>query len=267
MRARLASGFSLGAALLLVTWSGGLPFVAAIAVGVVVALSEFYTLATAGGARPLALPAMVGAVLVVMSAGLAWPSHWTAALAAGTTIGTASLLLLGRGGASSRRVLMDWGATIAGLAYVVPPAALLLSLRAGARGLAWVVLLYVVTWSCDSGAYFAGRAFGRTPFFPAISPKKTREGALAGLLAGAAGALVVSRAAGLPLHPLLALVAGASIAVAAVAGDLVESLFKRQVGVKDSGRLIPGHGGLLDRVDSLLFAVVVTFYWYLFTNV
>jgi phosphatidate cytidylyltransferase len=119
----------------------------------------------------------------------------------------------------------------------------------------WVIALLVLSWVCDSSAYFVGGAFGRTQLAPTISPNKSVEGALAGL----AGAAIVGPLLGLGvgLPPLLMAGYGLAIGLATIVGDLVESLIKRQTGVKDSGGLIPGHGGLLDRMDSLLFCAPI----------
>jgi phosphatidate cytidylyltransferase len=115
----------------------------------------------------------------------------------------------------------------------------------------WVMALLVLSWVCDSAAYFVGGAIGRTRLAPAISPKKSVEGAVAGLVA----ASVIGPLLGLidGQAPLVMAGYGLAIALATILGDLVESLIKRQTGVKDSGGLSPGHGGLLDRMDSLLF--------------
>lgn len=124
---------------------------------------------------------------------------------------------------------------------------------ANPRGLAWFLVILCATWLCDTGQYLVGRALGKTPLSPRISPKKTVEGFLGGLVVSAGtGALAVSLF-GLDVNPLAGALIGAVVAVVAIAGDLSESLFKRQAGVKDSGDFIPGHGGMLDRIDSLLF--------------
>jgi phosphatidate cytidylyltransferase len=110
--------------------------------------------------------------------------------------------------------------------------------------------LLVLSWVCDSSAFFVGRAYGRTRLAPAVSPNKSVEGALAGLVAPAVVGLLLGPLFGIPALVLAGY--GLVIAIGTIVGDLIESLIKRQTGVKDSGVLIPGHGGLLDRMDSLL---------------
>jgi phosphatidate cytidylyltransferase len=123
----------------------------------------------------------------------------------------------------------------------------------------WVLVLLAGVWSFDTGAYLVGRAIGRRPFLPWISPKKTLEGVLGGLVAATVGVAVVLGISG--SLPLEALVLGPLLGIVAQSGDLAESLLKRAAGAKDSGTLIPGHGGILDRVDSLLFAAPVLAAW------
>ena len=136
---------------------------------------------------------------------------------------------------------------------------------AGYVGALLVGFPLILTWISDSGAYFGGRALGRRKLIPSVSPGKTVEGAVAGVsstvLVGILYAWVLQQA-GVPLSLLAGAAGGALMSVVAQVGDLSESLLKRETGVKDSGALLPGHGGLFDRVDSLLFAVPVA-YWYL----
>ena len=121
-------------------------------------------------------------------------------------------------------------------------------------GVGWVILAFVVTWANDTAAYFTGHAIGRHKLFERISPKKTWEGFLGGVAGSVAGALVVralllQESLGVPQ----AVAVGVGAAILGPLGDLAESMVKRAAGVKDSGRTIPGHGGLLDRIDALLF--------------
>ena len=127
----------------------------------------------------------------------------------------------------------------------------------GARG-SYLFLLLAVVWAGDTGAYFGGRAFGKTPLAPTISPKKTREGAFFGIVASVAGGLAIQlfyegKLAGWHVIILASILGG----ILGQLGDLVESTLKRFAGVKDSGAIIPGHGGVLDRVDGLLFAAPI----------
>ncbi|KAF1701851.1 phosphatidate cytidylyltransferase [Pseudoxanthomonas suwonensis] len=122
----------------------------------------------------------------------------------------------------------------------------------------WLLAALALVWAADTGAYFAGRHLGRHKLAPTISPNKTIEGAAGGVVAGIAAALGFGwlAGAGLPQWPALALVALVAT-LFSIAGDLIESLLKRQAGVKDSGDLIPGHGGVLDRIDGVLAALPV----------
>ena len=155
----------------------------------------------------------------------------------------------------------DTGARVAKLAagtFAVIPAwcALVLIHAQHPNGHIWLLTALAIVWAADTGAYFAGRRFGRRKLSPRISPNKTVEGLVGGAVAGvlvgvAGGALAGAGAAKLPAVALCALV----VVLSSVVGDLFESLLKRHAGVKDSGDLIPGHGGLLDRMDSVLAAL------------
>jgi phosphatidate cytidylyltransferase len=172
----------------------------------------------------------------------------------------ASLAGLLLGGQPAHRT-MQWVVGTAAVVYVIGFGVHFILLRETSRGLGWTLLACAATWSTDIGAFFAGRQYGKRPFFQAISPKKTLEGAIGGLAAGTVAALLVCLIAGLHVPVLVALLIGLTASAAGQAGDLVESLIKREAGVKDSGTLIPGHGGVMDRIDSLLFVITVVYYW------
>lgn len=122
------------------------------------------------------------------------------------------------------------------------------------RGLAWVLLTVLIVWVGDSAAYLGGRAVGRRPLAPRVSPNKTIEGAAIGLSGAVLTATLGNALFGLDLPPLISVGIGLVLGVISQLGDLVESLVKRRLQAKDSGTLIPGHGGVLDRIDSLFMA-------------
>ncbi len=146
------------------------------------------------------------------------------------------------------------GWMVAAPLYVAGTLGTLARLHAHEHGGAWVLMAMFAAFMSDTGAYFAGRAFGRHKLYPLLSPKKTVEGALGGLLTVAVSAFVLHRLLLAEHAPMLDVVLVSVIAAAlGQAGDLFESLLKRSTGVKDSGSIMPGHGGLLDRSDALMF--------------
>ena len=156
------------------------------------------------------------------------------------------------------RLVRGWGATwyVGGFIYALLPALALLWIRErDEQGLALLIWIFIVTWTADIGGYFVGRSFGKRKLAPSISPNKTVEGFVGGIVAaslfGGAWALITDLGTALlALAPIFA--------VAAQAGDLFESGMKRRAGVKDSGAWLPGHGGALDRLDGLVPVAVLT---------
>jgi phosphatidate cytidylyltransferase len=158
----------------------------------------------------------------------------------------------------------DWALTIAGGLYIGWGLAHLVALRQFADGLAWVWLALLPTWGADTFAYFVGRTWGRHKLWPRHSPKKTWEGLLGSIGGGMFGAAIVAHFSNLTWTS--ALVIGAIVPIVGLFGDLSISMMKRQVRVKDSSNLIPGHGGFLDRIDSLLFVSMVVYYYALWVG-
>jgi phosphatidate cytidylyltransferase len=140
-----------------------------------------------------------------------------------------------------------------GVAYAAMLGVGLLFLRLTPDGLSAVLVVLAVVWATDTGAFFCGRLIGGPRLLPAVSPKKTWAGAIGGLVVGIGAGLIVAALRSVPLSAPL-IVITALLSVVSQAGDLFESWVKRQFGVKDSGNIVPGHGGLLDRVDGLAFA-------------
>ena len=206
--------------------------------------------------RPLGLMGAAFTALLVAAAhhGGDW---WAGALALAIVAPFLWLMLRG----DRERALPDWLQCVGGVVYIGWLGSHLVLLRHLDNGRDWVYLAVFATFANDTSAYFVGRALGRTKLVPRISPGKTVEGSLGGILFGALGLVLLNYALGLrldvwPLIPLAVLVP-----VAAQLGDLAESLIKRGAGVKDAGVLLPGHGGVLDRLDSVLFVVPVVYYY------
>ena len=150
------------------------------------------------------------------------------------------------------------------LAAVLYPAALLAHaplLRGGEQGLEWIVFLLAVTFSTDTGAFFVGKAIGKRPLAPTISPNKTWEGAIGGFLAAILAAFLITWVLNIDANLPLIAILGVLMGVVGQAGDLFESKLKRLAGVKESGRLLPGHGGVLDRLDSIVFNLALVYYF------
>jgi phosphatidate cytidylyltransferase len=156
------------------------------------------------------------------------------------------------------RTFGDWAVSFAGGFYLGWTGGHLADVRELPNGWWWLVTMLVAVWLTDSGAYLFGRLFGRHKLAPAISPGKTWEGYLGGALLGTAGGAIVGALT--PVGITAGAVTGLLVGALSVFGDLIESMIKRQAHAKDSGHLIPGHGGVLDRIDSLLWASVITFY-------
>jgi phosphatidate cytidylyltransferase len=160
-----------------------------------------------------------------------------------------------------RDAFLDGAVLITGMLYIGLTLSYLLVIRGLPDGALLIFFVVLVTWAGDTGAYAAGKALGRHALAPVISPKKTYEG-LAGGLVFACLLALIAREWFLPrLSPGDCLLLGLLLTAAGLAGDLAESAIKRSAGIKDSGALIPGHGGMLDRLDSLLFTAPVFYYY------
>ena len=246
----------------------GDPFYGAfICIACTYAAYELRNLLRAGGYASMDFALFATAILLPLDA---WLRPDPVSLAAsGLSLGADGLLLIGSivvvslvallFQPTSERSLVGWALSLGLALYLGGLMQFYLPLRRAPNDIPfpgfWVMALLGLSWVCDSGAFFVGRALGRTPLAPSISPKKSVEGALAGLVGAALFGPILGLIFG--VSPLLMAGYGLAIAGATIVGDLVESLLKRQMGAKDSGVLIPGHGGLLDRMDSLLFCAPV----------
>lgn len=272
LRLRIASGVLFVPLLILLASVGGLAFLGFVMLQVALGLREFYAMMRAKDLRPNAVLGFASAMALLV---LVYRPHTPHA----AFLATAALLLLLAAALrhpERRGIVEGMAVTIFGVLYVGWLSAHFVLLRelpwrAGldyADGGKLVLFAFLVTWSCDTGAYLVGRWLGRTRPWGAISPRKSLEGSAGGFAFAILGALAGARtfmhgAAGIPwLTTLDALAIGALVGVCGQVGDLVESLLKRDARSGDSSDLIPGHGGILDRFDSLYFGAPLV-YWYL----
>ena len=255
MLQRALSAFVLIPLVLSATYVGGIWFFLLVTIAALIAGLEFFRLMRIGGYHPLPLIGMPLILLFLLDARVPGRGIAGGGLALATLLALAWQVFQ----ANAPGSLLGWCLTVAGAVYVGWLSYHFVALRSLGRGLAWILLTFAVTWVCDSAAYFVGRWKGRRPFFPKISPNKTLEGGIAGLLAGTATGLIAGSVMGLSWYHSLAL--GTLGSLGATFGDLGESVIKRQIGIKDSGSLIPGHGGMLDRIDSLLFNTALVYYY------
>jgi len=269
MRERAISAAVLVPVLLIVIAIGGPVLALAVTLITAIAAVEVFRLLHGGGYAPFLALGTAFAVTIVLDA--AFPEVLEGS---GLLLGAIGIVLVAVASfikADPRDGLQSWMATVFGAFYIsllsfiirlghvgpAVPASAPLDFLGPERG--WILMLLLAVWAFDTGAFLVGRTIGRTKFIAHISPAKTVEGVAGGVVASTVvvGALLL----GLGQSPVHALLLGPLVALAAQAGDLAESVIKRAAGAKDSGTLIPGHGGMLDRVDSFIFAApVMTLY-------
>ncbi len=244
---RAASALVLVPATVVAVWWGGVPFLLLISVGVALLSIEW-----AGMSAPKAPLRVLSAVLIAVLVGVFLiylgyvPMAWAA-------------LVFGAAGAAAvaRRVAERPADAAFGVIYIGAPCLALVWLRGAPEGALWVLMLLAVTWAADIAAFLVGSLLKGPKLWPRFSPNKTWSGFVGGLAASTAAGALCSALFGVAMSPVIGAFIGLAGGLATMGGDLWESMLKRRFGVKDSGDLIPGHGGLLDRVDGLMFAVLV----------
>jgi phosphatidate cytidylyltransferase len=259
LRARLISSLILAPVIVALAYLGGLPWLAGVLLAGIQAWREMVVLLERDAFtldRTLGLFFVISAVVEAYLYTSGLDTALLRPLLAGLIIFSLIWALYYKG----EHPTANWGVTVASALYLGFLLGHFVSLRLRPNGLWWTLLAFSLAWITDSTAYFVGTAFGRHKLWPRLSPKKTWEG----LAGGTIGVLVAGPLLGmwwLHLNPWLGLLLGALVAAVAPFGDFVVSLFKRMARSKDSSKLIPGHGGLLDRMDSLLFIFPVVVYF------
>jgi phosphatidate cytidylyltransferase len=249
---------------LLAIYLGGVAFMAVVALLLGLAGWEYAQLFRSGGNQPAGALVVVGVLLLV--AGRWWSGFdsapWIITLLVLASM-TVHLVAYERG---RDQAGTDFAITLSGILYIGWLGAYLISVRSLPEGVWWVLLVLPAIWIADAGAYFIGRAFGRHKLSPRLSPKKTWQGYLGGVVIGPLGTALLAwlwanlSGAGTAISPLDGAILGVILAVLAPLGDLGESMIKRQFGIKDSGKILPGHGGAFDRIDSWLWAAAIGYY-------
>jgi phosphatidate cytidylyltransferase len=232
-----------------IVYTGGLPFTLAVLLVAALGAAEFNTLLKLGRLGTLMLEVMTLTCLL----GVAMNTYWVIWLALFITLAVGFFESRTVAFAKLQHFQRNWAFLIIGSLYLGLPMACLLLLRQLPDGVWWVGVLFATNWATDGFALIGGRLFGRTKLAPHISPGKTVEGVWTGLVVGVAVGMAVAVPL-LRLSPMLALPATALIAILTVIGDLLESWLKRRFKIKDTGTILPGHGGILDRIDGLLLA-------------
>jgi len=244
-------------------------FTILVAIWGVLAAFEFYRLVATSKVLPLTYFGLIWTLLFILSRDSDLLSilkaHFDLSLLTPLLLTSVVLLpliwFLRRG--QKEEAFTSWAWTIAGILYVGWLLGYLVALRGLDDGRNWVFFALFTTFASDTAAFFVGRALGRHHLALHISPGKTWEGAIGGVFGAIIVSLlfILSTPLSLPLNWGQAILLGLLVSIFGQLGDLVESLFKRNMGVKDSSQLIPGHGGLLDRMDSIVFAGIVVYYY------
>lgn len=270
LKQRVLTSLWFVALLMSVVWKGGdTGFTVLIAVFGVLAALEFYRMVTHNKAKPLTYFGIIWTTFFIISrnqelaaafANRFQPNLLLPLLFCSAVVLPIFFLMVRR---PKERAFTDWVWTIAGIMYIGWLLSHMVALRELPGGQNWVFFVLIITWISDTVAFFIGRRFGHHKLAPSVSPGKTWEGTVAGICGAAIVSLLfISNAYfRLPLAPWQVIVLAILTSTVGQLGDLVESMLKRTTGVKDAGHMMVGHGGVLDRFDSLIFAVVMVYYY------
>jgi phosphatidate cytidylyltransferase len=269
---RIITGLIFAAIVAVLIILGGIPLVAAACIVAVLACIEFYRIVRARDVQPLAWFGMVFAVLLIINAYirqfnlsfLPYPPDFILPLLLALMTVIPLIWVLFK--SNKDNAFINWGWTIGGILYTGWLLSYYVTIRQMENGMGWLFLVLSCTALCDLGAYVIGSNLGKHAMASSVSPGKTWEGAAGGLAFSVVAAVILAIGFKLPLYYWQMVAAGLIIGVFAEIGDLVESLLKRNMQVKDAGSLLPGHGGFLDRIDSHLLIAPVAYYLIVLVN-
>lgn len=245
--------------ILVCVYYGGLPFLLLVLILALIAVNEFYNLMMKKGFFPAYYVGNAITASFIIFAYYALKRNWEPAHSAILTLAAAIAMISGVFLKREKDTIVDVAVTILGMVYVGWFLSYLFFIRSLTEHGGYLFFLLFTVWAMDIAAYLAGRVFGHTPLMPSVSPKKTWEGAIAGFIVCLIAAAIFSQTAQLEL--MHALILGALIGIFGQISDLIESLIKREAGAKDSSALLPGHGGVLDRIDSFVLTAPLMYYY------
>ena len=254
MRTRAISGTVIGIVTIIPGLLGGMWFTSLILVVVLIAAYEIHAMMAVNQLKPSLITGLSSTVVAFVIIRFPTLPYLSAIV---------SVLLLGSIAAQmryrERMPIAEWAIAVASGAYLGWTGGHLAAVRELDNGVWWLIMAIGITWLADSGAYVFGKRFGKHKLAPSLSPKKTWEGYFGGIAVSLIGGFVVGLVS--PLTMIHCLIVSGLVGIFGTLGDLVESMYKRQSNAKDSGHLIPGHGGIFDRIDSILWAGVIVYYY------
>ena len=243
-------------------WLGTPWFTILVAAMAVLGSLEFYRMSNLINVQPITYFGVAWVLLLVLSPYCPYSATTPFLITSATVISLIWILFR----SPKKQAFSNWAWTIAGILYIGWMLSHWVGLRILENGREWVFFAALTTVASDTSAFFVGRACGKHPLAPTISPGKTWEGAIGGLLGAIIASLILRAIFTLPIFFLpinywQTALLGGTVSIFAQFGDLTESLLKRNTGTKDAGKLLPGHGGILDRLDSVIFSGVVVYYF------
>jgi phosphatidate cytidylyltransferase len=260
LKQRVISSLVILPALLAAIWFGDPWFTFLVALSAILGAVEFYRMVRAGGGEPASSLGLLLVLAFILCA------HWEDERVPPLLVTIAVLfpLIWSLWSPHRENAFLSWAWTITGVFYIGWAMSHFVLLREMEDGRDWVFISLLGTFAFDTLAFFAGRAFGKHRLAPVISPNKTWEGTMGGIVGSAGAVILLALITGLDEIGYIKLIPlGFLIGIFAQIGDLSESMLKRSSSLKDAGALIPGHGGILDRLDSIIFTVVLVYYYVL----